>query len=1093
VTNLSVQWSDDGNPNIVFSYENGEIWYYQSTGNGGNWSEIGSLGSDVTQMAVQWGANGEPTQIVAGLANGAVIYYTPQSGWQTLNNFGKSVTQLSVQWQDNGNPNIVVGLDNSEVQSYQGSGNGGSWTQLHDDGWVYPVQQLAVQWISGDAQPLVVVGLGTDDGNNGTVWYYQGSGEQGGWTYLSGLPSGAAIAQMAVQWNVSPSPSSSNNVSNLKIVVGQADSTISYYNGSGWTATPDINSSLKILNAMAVQWSANGEPKITVGLGDYQYDDQGELWYLPNPSQSWQQLDGSSPVTQIDSLWTESLVPNSQADNLSYVFFGSDFNQTVNQTGTIGDDVMLGSPTGESFLAGQGDDQIYTKGGLDVVYAGPGDDWVAVSDTYFRRLDGGTGFDILALQGYNGQNWDITTLAPGLRLQDFETIDIRDYGANQLTLNSLSVINLSSNNTIIVLMDESGDSLELSSDFSADGTVYQYGQRFYQYKSNISAAIVLVNQPTVPSFNVLNQNKPTPILSASNAGDNGSNLTGSNQNFLNFSNPNAPTKLFVSNPSVSEASGKVDFVIERTGNLDKYVVVSYLTQDLDGKAGNRYLPVAGQLIFNPGETKKTVTVKIPNDGIYTGNRQFGLLVSLLDEGLQWGNWGQAFSLAGDAHGAQIRNWNYLTEALENSLMAGVINFSTTVNAGQAQVKIEIDGLAEFNEFLGYDPFSQTYQSLMLNGMTGAKFTTFDSQNNPQAVEIQLWDGDQRDADGVTNGLAETKGYLSRVIPGLITNDNRVFWAPTNADGQVQLRLIGSPAQNYELGWIAVDNVDGSIDGLQPYDPGYEAAALARKQIVFSNQNSASSKALTRSSAQQSFSNLDKLIETESQFFGSFSNSTLETNRYYMLYSQQGSGATFSINTAPIIETDSRGYHQLNFAGVTAEIGSDTLVVSGASGQLVTTEVSIARAGAYNNFIALYKVDSLTGGLDTNGDRQIDLRPGDEGYAQTALIRVQDPLTGVMLNTPNGFFNTAQQTINLLGNNMYGIVIIPNATVDQVLSQNPTNNVNLGPVALFSFNEANSSSISQMSRLGSNLFGFEDMVGGGDKDYNDLILEFNINF
>ncbi|AIE73895.1 MULTISPECIES: SwmB domain-containing protein [unclassified Synechocystis] len=1091
IAELAVNWNTGDNPQIVaglagkggIEYYNGSTWVNSGPYQGEGWR------SAITQMAVQWGSDGAPAQIVVGLQDGAVIYYNIQSGWRTLNNFGKGVTQLSVQWQENANPNIVVGLDNSEVQYYQGNNN--TWTQFHDDGWVYPVQQMAVQWTSPNAQPLVVVGLGDNNGNNGTVWYYQGSGGQGGWTLLSGLPSGAAIAQMAVQWNVSPSPTSSSNVSNLKIVVGQADSTVSYYNGSGWTATPDINSPSSPLNAMTVQWSADGQPQITAGLGDTQ-NQNGELWYLPNPGQSWQQLQGNSPVTQIDSLWTESLVPNSQADNLSYVFFGSDFNQTVNQTGTIGDDVMLGSPTGESFLAGQGDDQIYTKGGLDVAYAGPGDDWVSVSDTYFRRLDGGTGFDILALQGYNGQNWDITTLSPGLRLRDFESIDIRDYGANQLTLNSLTVTNLSSDNTLVVLMDESGDSLQLSNDFSADGTIYQYGQRFYQYKSNNSAAIVLVNQPTVPSFTAPNQNTPQLILPSGNGTANGNNLIDSDQSLFTFSDPNAPTKLFVSNPITSEAREEVDFVIERTGNLDKYVLVSYLTQDLDGKAGNRYLPVAGQLIFNPGETKKTVNVKTPNDGIYTGDRQFGLLVSLVNERLQWGNWGETFSVVGDANGAQIRNWNYLTEELENGLMAGAINFSSTVDDGYGEINLNVNGLTEFNDFLGYDPLTQTYQSLMLNGMTGAKFTTFNSQNNPQAVAIQLWDGDRGDADGLTNGLVETKGYLSRVIPGLLTNDNRVFWAPTNADGQVQLRLISSPNQNYELGWIAVDNADGLINGLRPDDPGYEAAALARKQIIFNSQSSASTKALTRSLAQQSFSDVDKLIETESQLFGSFSNSNLEANRYYLLYSQQGSQTTFSINAPPTVETDSRGYHQLNFDGITAEIGSKTLVVPGPLGQSVTAEVSISRAGAYDNFIALYQVDSLTGGLDVNGDRQIDLKPGDPGYTEAALGRAQDPLTGVSLTAPDGFFSTSQETIKLLGNGMYGVVIIPNATIYQVLNQNPTNDPNLGPVALFSFNGANPTGISQVARLGSNLFGFEDMVGGGDRDYNDLILQLEFS-
>jgi uncharacterized repeat protein (TIGR02059 family) len=1095
VTELSVQWNDSGDPNIVLSYENGEIWYFRSAGNGGSWSEIGNLKSDITQMAVQWGNDGSPAQIVVGLGNGEVGYYNAQSGWQTINNFRKSITELSVQWQENGNPNIVAGLDNSEVQYYQGSN--GVWTQFHDGGWIYPVQQLAVQWTSNDTQPLVVVGLGDNNGNNGSVWYYQGSSEQGGWTLLSGLPSGAAIAQMAVQWNVSPSPSSSNNVSDLKIVVGQADSTVSYYNGNGWTATPAINSSLQIptLNAMTVQWNANGQPQITVGLGDPEYDN-GQLWYLPSPSQSWQELQGSSnyasPITQIDSSWTESLVPNGQSDNLSYVFFGSDFNQTVNQTGTIGDDVMLGSATGESFLAGQGDDQIYTKGGLDVVYAGPGDDWVSLSDTYFRRLNGGTGFDILALEGYNGQNWDITTLAPGLRLQDFESIDIRDYGANQLTINALSVINLSSNNTVIVLMDESGDSLQLSSDFSADGTTYQYGQRFYQYKSNNSAAIVLVNQPTAPSFTAPSQNQPQPVLPSGNGTSNGDFVSSdvANTGNINSQNVNAPTKLFVSSPNVSEAMGEVNFVIERTGNLGKYVVASYLTQDRDGKAGDRYLPVAGQLVFNPGETKKTVTVKVPNDGIYTGDRQFGLLVSLLQEGLQPGNWAQEFSFAADADGAQIRNWNYLLGESTNSLTGGVISFSTTVNDSQAQVKLDVNGLGEFNDFGSYNPVTGNYQSLMLNGVTGAKFTNFDEQNNPQGLAVQLLDGDRGDADGLTNGLVQTKGYLDRVTPGLITNDNRVFWAPTSADGQVQLRLINSPNQNYAMGWIEVDDANGSIDGLLPDDLGYEAAALARKQIIFSDQNGASTKALTRSLAQDSFTNVDDLIATDSQFFGDFSNVNLEANRYYILYSQQGDETTFSIDTAPTIETDSRGYHQLNFAGITAEIGSKTLVVPGLLNQVVTAEVSISRAGAYNNAIALYKVDSLTGGLDLNGDRQIDLKPGDSGYTEAALGRAQDPLTGVSLTAPDSFFSTTQQTVNLLGNQMYGMVIIPNSTIAEVLSQNPSNDPNFGPVALFSFNGANPSGISQMARLGSNLFGFEDMVGGGDQDYNDLILQFD---
>ncbi|WLT37718.1 hypothetical protein NON20_18565 [Synechocystis sp. B12] len=169
-------------------------------------------------------------------------------------------------------------------------------------------------------------------------------------------------------------------------------------------------------------------------------------------------------------------------DNLSYVLFGSDFISQVNQLGTIGDDVMLGSPTGEIFVAGQGNDQIYTKGGVDTVYAGPGDDFVTVTDTNFRRLDGGSGNNILKFTGYTNQNWDLTTLSPGLRLKNFNILDVRDYGANILTLNALTITQLSANNEIRVLLD-ANDTLNLDSSFSFSEKVYLDNQNYYLYTS----------------------------------------------------------------------------------------------------------------------------------------------------------------------------------------------------------------------------------------------------------------------------------------------------------------------------------------------------------------------------------------------------------------------------------------------------------------------------------------------------------------------------------------------------------------------------------------------------------------------------------
>jgi len=787
-------------------------------------------------------------------------------------------------------------------------------------------------------------------------------------------------------------------------------------------------------------------------------------------------------------------------DNLTYTLFGSDFNNTVSQTGTIGDDVMLGSPTGESFLAGQGDDKIYGKGGLDVVYAGPGDDYVTVTDTYFQRLDGGAGTDLLAFTGYNGQDWDLTTLSPGLRLRNFEILVTENYGANTLTLNSLTVTELSSNNTLTLAMDDA-DTLILSSDFSAAGTAYQYNQKFYKYISSVSAATVLVNQAELPTFTASSTNSPLPILSSSSNSVarafavSNDNPTPTTQNFVTTqSETNAPTQLFVSNPTGAELDGSLDFIIQRTGDLTKSVLVSYITQDGDGKAGDRYLPVVGQFVFAPNETSKTVTVKIPNNGRYVGDRQFGLLVSLVKEGSDLAELPQSFDLEADANGAQIRRWSLVNSETPQGLFGGTLQFDTTVSNGQAQINLSVSDIGDFNSFYSYNSQTNSYEELMLDASsTGAILTDSpeDENNTPDGIQLNfIKDGDRGDVDNIVNGLAKTNGYAARTIPGLITNNNQTFWAPTTADGQVQWRLIGTPTKNYELGWILVDDQNGTINGLKPTDTGYEAAALARKQVIFQDQNSSSNKALTRTLAQASFTNPSDLAKTESQFFGNLENSSLEVNRFYMLYTTEGAKTTFSVTDTPEIQTDSRGYHQLSFNGITAEIGSSTLVIPGVLNQSVQMEASLSRAAAYNNLIALYQVDSLTGGLDTNGDKLVDLQPGDLGYSEAALTRAKDNLTGVTLTTPENL-GTTQQTIKLLGNNMYGMVIIPNATIEQVLNQNPSNNPNLGPVALFSFGSASPDGISHMARLGSNLFGFEDLVGGGDQDYNDMILQIKI--
>ncbi|WP_083773557.1 Calx-beta domain-containing protein [Synechococcus sp. W2B2] len=785
-------------------------------------------------------------------------------------------------------------------------------------------------------------------------------------------------------------------------------------------------------------------------------------------------------------------------DSLSYTLFGSDFTAQINQTGTIGNDVMVGSPTGESFIANIGNDEIYSGGGLDVVYAGPGNDYITINDPNFRRIDGGTGEDILTLEGYNGQEWDFTTLAPGNRLKNIEAIISQGYGENTLKLNSLAVTNLSSTNTLILAIDQN-DRVELSQDFSLAGTVTLINKNYAEYTSSVSAARVLIDQLDVtPTFTVPDTLNPRPIASDSSLQTATALSLGeaapqrSATTSTEAGSAEQVTDLLITNPVVNESEQSVSFVITRTGDLNQTIQAIYRSDDRDGKAGSRYLPVAGQLTFAPGESSKTVTVPIPNDQIFTGTRQFSLVVGLVSNDPEAMTGQPAPAFTADANGEVIRGWNYVRGDFSGNVMGSFVEFSTTTTKDSARIDLSIKGVSDYNDYLSFDPSTQSYQSLIGQDNGGARFIVSDSteSSTPEGVQLLLEDGEQGDADGVVNGLTKNQGFVGRTIPGLIKNNNDLFLVPTASDGKIQLRLIDSPDQDYELGWIEVDDVRGRIDGLLSTDPGYEAAALARKEIIFKNQENASSDALSASIANTSLQSPGSLVQTERQFFGELSSTQLNADRHYMLYSKIGTTTKFSINESPTIESDSRGYHNLTFQGITAEIGTNAVVAPGLLNQDVSVQTSISRAAGFENLVALYKVDDLTGGLDTNNDQTIDLRPEDLGYAREALIRAADSLTGVTLTTPDNF-SRSEDNIVLMGGTIYGMVLIPNATIEDVLDQNPQNRLNNGPNALFSFSGANPDGLSHVARLGSDLFGFEDIIGSkSDRDFNDIVLNID---
>ena len=78
---------------------------------------------------------------------------------------------------------------------------------------------------------------------------------------------------------------------------------------------------------------------------------------------------------------------------------------------------------------------------------------------------------------------------------------------------------------------------------------------------------------------------------------------------------------------VNEAAGTATFTVTLSTPSDQTVSVAYATADGTAVAGTDYTAVRGVLVFQPGETTRTVTVPILNDRVFEGAETFTLNLS----------------------------------------------------------------------------------------------------------------------------------------------------------------------------------------------------------------------------------------------------------------------------------------------------------------------------------------------------------------------------------------------------------------------------------------------------------------------------------
>lgn len=131
-------------------------------------------------------------------------------------------------------------------------------------------------------------------------------------------------------------------------------------------------------------------------------------------------------------------------------------------------------------------------------------------------------------------------------------------------------------------------------------------------------------------------------------------------------------------------------------------------------------------------------------------------------------------------------------------------------------------------------------------------------------------------------------------------------------------------------------------------------------------------------------------------------------------------------------------------------------------------VRVRQNGQDQLAISFYKVDDLSGKIG-------NLDPGDVGYAEASAARAYGLQSGdsLLLEPGYGFFEKAAIT-NVDAGDMIAMTLTNRSSGD----------------VWFAFAHANSDGRGHIVNYGYNTWGWEDTRGGGDRDFNDLVVQLD---
>ena len=601
----------------------------------------------------------------------------------------------------------------------------------------------------------------------------------------------------------------------------------------------------------------------------------------------------------------------------------------------------------------------------------------------------------------------------------------------------------------------------------------------------------------------------TTSLSAATGGAIISGVNGTATGTINNDDP-APV-FAIASASATEGNA-IAFTITRTGDAQatQSVTVSTSIGATDNViSASDFTAKTETLSFAQGETTKTFSVQTTQDTLFESNETFTATLSAPTNGATISTTnGTATGTINNDDPAPI-----FAIASVSTTEGGLLNFIVT-RTGDAQASQDVTvatsiSSTDTTSLTDFTPKNETLT--FAQGETTKTFSVQSTQDN-------IFESNETftaSLSTATNGavISSANGFAK----GTINNDDPIPKATLSRGSNDVFRLDGlstaklkvsftdaSSSSVNAIGFFNVDDATGKIGSFSIGSAGYAQAALERSKVIFSTiANNPSGYDPTITSLMEAAGNF--------RFYLIKSGTTTEEAQM----SSNSSNILFSTSSAKITDLgngsfaiawdDGSGNNDFNSLAIKVEGSDEPLAIDtkqqgnsfngkgggevidlrfasglAADTKSVNADFVVNREAAYNNFVGFYKVTDTNGGIDTNGDGIADFTPGQSGYITAA---VQNRVAGIDLAVSNqGSASMTGKTFEV--NSIFAPFIIVNGNTSSFADNNTSND----PAVYFSYLGANTDGVDHVRLLGSNTFGFEDLAGGGDRDFNDIIIK-----